>query len=164
MRSDRKTLNRASYVGQEQTSGYIYMTRIFFIFLAFIIQIVLLTCGCEKSADRSSQKSMQKSPGETVTAFYTAANKEQYQEAERYLSADVLGLLKSQSGPPDDGIRKVLDQATRNRSIVKITIEKDLSEGGKTVVHYTLHFRDGTKENGNKILIREQKTWKLTTW
>jgi len=140
------------------------MTRICFLFLAFIIQIVLLTCGCEKSADRSSQKSIQKSPGETVTAFYTAANKGQYQEAERYLSADVLNLLKSQSGRPDDAVRKVLDQTTRNRSIVKIDIEKDLTEAGKTVVHYTLHFRDGRKETGNKILIRELKNWKLTTW
>jgi len=140
------------------------MTRTCSLFLAFIIQIVLLTCGCEKSADRSSQESIQKSPGETVTAFYTAANKGHYEDAERYLSADVLGLLKSQSGRQDDAVRKVLDQATRNRSILKIAIEKDRSEGGKTVVHYTLHFRDGTKENGNKILIRELKDWKLTTW
>jgi len=34
----------------------------------------------------------------------------------------------------------------------------------KAVVHYTLHFKGGTKEDGNKILVKEKDRWKLTAW
>jgi hypothetical protein len=34
----------------------------------------------------------------------------------------------------------------------------------KAVVYYTLHFKDSTKEDGNKILVKEKDRWKLTTW
>jgi len=140
------------------------ITRSISVFLVFTVFFAVISFGCDKAEDRASRKPSQKSPGETVTAFYTAANKGLYTEAARYLSAGVLNLLKSRPGHPDEALKRLLDQATRDRSIEKIEIAKNGTTGEQTVVHYTLYFRDGSRENGNKILVREQKDWKLTTW
>lgn len=140
------------------------ITRRFFLFLILAIQFALLSAGCDKPAEQSRKKSAQKSPGETVKAFYMAGNEGKYAEVEQYLSSGVLKLLKSPSGTSDEAMKRVMKQATRNRTIEKIEISKEEMEGGKSVVYYTLHFKDSTKEDGNKILVKEKDRWKLTTW
>lgn len=112
--------------------------------------LIVFLCGCGKIG--------QKSPAETVKAFYMAANEAKYSEGKKYLSSIL------DSGACDwawgANIKLIMDSASRNGKIKKIEILKEEIRGEGAKVEFIVHFEKDKKKR-SLDLIKEDGVWKI---
>ena len=121
--------------------------------LAILILASLFIIGCVPS---------QKSPGDVVKAFYTAANEGEFSELEETISEATIIALKSHLGQLGGGIKGTCDRISRNGSIIRVEITKEEIRGQGATVTANISFKDGsTKSNDKTNLIKEKGSWKI---
>ncbi len=116
--------------------------------------LIVFFSGCGKIS--------QKSPAETVKAFYMTANEGEYSEAEKYLSSEALKAMKGELGLLAGGLKGTLDKATRNGTIARIEILDEKIRGEGATVDFIIHFKDGKTKKESEPLIKEEEGWKIT--
>ena len=121
---------------------------------AIVIAAFIIYSGCGSIG--------QKSPTETVKAAIMAANDAEYSEADKYLSADILNVMKGSLGTLSGGMKGAWDEKTHNGTIKEIEILKEEVRGEGATVNFKIHFKDGKTEDGTQHLIKENGQWKFT--
>jgi hypothetical protein len=105
----------------------------------------------------------QKSPGEVVKAFLTAANDGKYSDAKALLSDDATKAIDGELGQLAGGFKKICDSDTKDGTITQVDIVKEEIRGEGATVIATIHYKDGSKKSEDKNqLILEKGSWKLT--
>jgi len=96
------------------------------------------------------------SPGSVVKAFWTAIQKGQYIEAKEYLVAN------SEMLNPEM-IKQIEEYFKTNpgKAIQKVEIIQESIDGASARVRYVVYSRDGTKDEDEGSLRKENGTWKL---
>jgi hypothetical protein len=122
--------------------------------LAILILASLFVIDCVPS---------QKSPGDVVKAFYTAANEGEFSELEKTISEATIITLKSHHGQLGGGIKGACDRKSRNGSIIRVDITKEEIRGEGATVTANIAFKDGSTKNNDKThLIKEKGSWKIS--
>ena len=102
---------------------------------------------------------LQEPPSKVVNAFFNAANKGQYTEAQSYFSSKVISFI---GGAMGGDLKGFCDKATRNRTVTKIEIESEQVRGEEdAVVMAVIFFKDGSTKREEGPLLREGGAWKL---
>lgn len=105
----------------------------------------------------------QKSPGDVVKAFYTAANEGRYSDAKALLSEGLKKIIDGDLGQANGGIKGACDDASKLGTITKVEILKQDIRGEGATVIATVFYKDGSKKNDDKTqLILENGSWKIT--
>ena len=130
------------------------MTRtILSLSFAVLVLASLSVIGCVPS---------QKSPGDVVKAYYSAANERKFSEWEETISEATRSALKSHRGQLGGGIKGACARESRNGSIVRVEITKEEIRGESATVTANISFKDGSTKSNDKInLIREKGSWKI---
>ena len=129
------------------------------------------------------------SPFEAVKAFYSAANKRDYSEAQKYLFSDFLSLFEKPPISQVGGIERILDLFTANGAVKEITLDREefigsSEEGGYPgdgwspeinqafkqgntkawYVYYTIEFEGPLGERHEEAcVVKEADTYKIST-
>jgi hypothetical protein len=121
--------------------------------LAILILASLSIIGCMPS---------QKSPGDVVKAYYDAANEGEFSEWKETISEATRSALKRHLGQLSGGIKGACDRKSRNGSIMRVDITKEVIRGEGATVTANIAFKDGsTKYNDKTHLIKEKGSWKI---
>ena len=125
------------------------ITRIgVFIFLMFML--ILVACAGS-------------SPSDTVKKFAMLANEAKYSEASKYLSKDAINLLQSPAGLGAGGMKKFMDDITKNGTITKIEVIKEEVRGESATVYTNTYYKSGqVDKNDEGHLIKENGKWKIS--
>jgi hypothetical protein len=114
--------------------------------------------GCSDSISALS-----KSPGETVKAFYLAANAGKYSEAEAMLTQEARDFADGPLGQLAGGFKGVCDSNTKKGTISQVDVVSETIRGEGATVLVTIHFQDGTsKDRARDELILKDRRWQLT--
>jgi hypothetical protein len=120
---------------------------------AILVLASLSVIGCVPS---------QKSPGDVVKAYYSAANDRKFSEWEETISESSRGALKSHFGQLGGGIKGACARESRNGSIVRVEITREEIRGESATVSANISFKDGSTKSNDKInLIKEKGSWKI---
>ena len=102
-----------------------------------------------------------KSPAEIVRITYEAANAGRYADAETHLSAVALAQINGLMARLAGGHLKLWNGWTKNRSITRIEVLKEVVHNGQATVFYRFHFKDGSSKEDDDSLVLEDGEWKL---
>jgi hypothetical protein len=115
--------------------------------MIFTLLLILSGCGLFSS------------PGKTTKNFYRAVEAGKLDQATKMVSSKV------KSGMGDQKMRTMLSEATRkireHRGIDSIEITSEQVTGDVADVSGTIKYSDGTSENFNQKLLKEDGDWKL---
>lgn len=101
-------------------------------------------------------------PTEVVTAYYRALNEGDGGTATRLQSSASLALVTLWPPPAGDGARDpVMDQVTRNGTIMRIEILDERHMGDRAWVDVRLHYEDGSSQKYNAGVVQEDGEWKV---
>jgi hypothetical protein len=99
-------------------------------------------------------------PAETVAAFYRAANRAAYGEAETYFTAEALEAIKN---GPEQGFREFCNAQTADRTVERIEVLKQEVRGDVAEVRVELYFSAGLALHRGG-LVRRNGVWKINTF
>jgi hypothetical protein len=123
---------------------------------------ILITCAMLISC-KGTYTPFQKSPGDIVKAYYTAANGGRYSDVKALFSEDGKKLLDSDLAQLAGGIKGISDKDTKNGTVTKVEIVSQSIRGEGATVIANVFYKDGsTKSNDKSSLILENGSWKLT--
>jgi hypothetical protein len=94
-------------------------------------------------------------PAETLTAFYRAANRAAYEEAQVYWAPEGLPGLKG-------GLRAFCEHETEGRTLERVEVLKQQVHGDEAEVRVELYFSSGLALHEG-TLVRRNGTWKIRT-
>lgn len=120
------------------------MRKSIYVSCTILVALMVFFSGCGKIG--------QKSPAETVKAFYMAANGAKYSEGKKYVTAEAFCWFGD--------IQVMMDHVSRNGKIKKIEILKEEIRGEGAKVEFILHF-EKDKEKESLDLIKEDGVWKI---
>jgi hypothetical protein len=70
--------------------------------------------------------------------------------------------MKGDLGALVGGMKGAWDKATRNGSIERIEILREEVRGEGANVYFRIHFKDGSRQDTDEKLLKENGVWKIT--
>ncbi|MCK4385899.1 MAG: DUF4878 domain-containing protein [candidate division Zixibacteria bacterium] len=122
------------------------MRKSIYICCFILFTLMVLFSGCSKIG--------QKSPSETVKAFYISANEGKYSECKKYFTSPIWDEFGSYW-------KNIVDGASHSGTIERIEILKEEIRGEGARVYFVISFKDGSTHKDDVSLIKEDGVWKI---
>ena len=142
--------------------------------ILFVIVTVMLwssMIGCSQHAniipgsDEAFTKKdvmTQNTPRAVVEAAVMAGNDGKYLEVEKYLSTDCTKFYVGDRFQKTDKIRGIVDRDTRNGTVTKIIVVKEIISGDEAEVISVFHYKDGSTREDHTKMIKENGVWRIS--
>ncbi len=114
--------------------------------MLFAVSVMLAGCGGS-------------GPSATVKKLNTAMNNAKYSEMEQYLAKGVLEMSKQAGG---DAMKQMADGMTQNGTQTKFEVLSEEIRGEGATVKIRATFKDGSVEDADVSLVKEDGKWKMT--
>lgn len=121
------------------------MKRMFFVGASLILSMMLAGCADD--------------PGKVVASYYASISSGKLDEAMSRLSKNSKQMLELAGGKSK--LPEIIDEYKKQKTIKSVDITKSSITGDRALVVYTFNYTDGSKQDSEGFLLKENGKWKI---